>query len=117
MGLESVLAVGAIIFAIGFYGALTKRNAITVLMCLELMFTAVNITAVGLSRYVIPAALAQDPTGMHETAMQSLLTGQIFTIFIITVAAAEIALGLAIVMAIFRNRESAFVTDATEMKY
>ena len=117
MSLENVLAVGAIIFAIGLYGALTKRNTITVLMCLELMFTAVNITAVALSRYVIPVALTHDPMAVPEIAMQSLLTGQIFAIFIITVAAAEIALGLAIVMAVFRNRESPFVTDAREMKY
>ncbi|MDA1189555.1 MAG: NADH-quinone oxidoreductase subunit NuoK [Chloroflexi bacterium] len=116
MNLENVLLVGAIVFAIGLYGALTKRNAITVLMCIELMFTAVNITAVALSRYVIPAAIAVNPGAVPETAMQSLLTGQIFTIFIITIAAAEIALGLAIVMAIFRNKESVFVTDATEMK-
>lgn len=116
MGLESFLAVGAIIFCIGLYGALTKRNAITVLMCIELMFTAVNITAVALSRYVVPAGLAENPASVSDDVLQTLLTGQVFTIFIITVAAAEVALGLAIVMAVFKNRESVFVTDATEMK-
>ena len=57
MSLESFLGVGAALFAVGLYGALTKRNAIAVLMCLELMFNAVNITAVALSRYVVPARL------------------------------------------------------------
>ena len=55
MNLENVLIVAAIIFSIGLYGALSKRNAITVLMSIELMFNSVNITAVALSRYVVPS--------------------------------------------------------------
>ena len=117
MSLESFLVVGAIIFAIGLYGALTKRNAITVLMGIELMFNAVNITAVALSRYVVPAGLARDPATTADDVLQFLLTGQIFAVFIITVAAAEIALGLAIVIAVYRQRASVFVTDANQMKY
>ena len=117
MGLESILVVGAIIFFIGLFGVLTKRNAIVVLMCLELMFNAVNITAVALSRYVLPGALASDPAGAFASAASLVLTGQIFTVFIITVAAAEVALGLAIVIALFRNRESVFVSDADELKH
>ena len=101
MSLESVLIVGAVIFAIGLYGALSKRSAITVLMSLELMFNAVNITAVALSRYAAPPAL----------------TGQVFAIFIITVAAAEVALGVAIVIAIYRSRQTVFVTDANQMRH
>ena len=108
MGLESFLIVAAIIFSIGLYGVLSRRNAITVLMCIELMFNAVNITAVAFSRYTVPAGLAENP--------QFLLTGQIFAVFIITVAAAEIALGLAIVLAIYRNRASVFVTDINELR-
>ena len=123
MSLEAFLVVGAIIFSIGLYGTLSKRNAITVLMSLELMFNGVNITAVAMSRYVAPAtltkALEQGP-GTTSTeivnSVQFLLTGQIFAVFIITVAAAEVALGLAIVMAIFRSRGSVFVTDANQMK-
>ena len=116
MSLESFLIVGAIIFSIGLYGALTKRNAIVVLMCVELMFNAVNITAVALSRYVVPSGLAQG-TAAPEDVVRFLLTGQIFAIFIITVAAAEIALGLAIVISVYRNRESIFVTDASQLKH
>lgn len=116
MSLENFLIVGAIIFSIGLYGALSKRNAITVLMSIELMFNGVNITAVALSRYVVPATLSQDPQATAREAVDFLLTGQIFSIFIIAVAAAEIALGLAIVIAIYRIKQSVFVTDVNQMK-
>jgi NADH:ubiquinone oxidoreductase subunit K len=117
MSLEKFLVLGAILFAIGLYGALSKRNAIAVLISIELMFNAVNITAVALSRYVVPASLAIDPTATSDEVVRTLLTGQIFSIFIITVAAAEIALGVAIVIAMYRNRETVFVTDANQMRY
>lgn len=117
MNLENFMIVGAIIFAIGLYGALTKRNAITVLMCIELMFNGVIITAVAMSRYVLPAGLAADPAATADEVMRLLLTGQIFAVFIITVAAAEVALGVAIVIAIYRNRETVYVTDANQMRY
>ncbi len=117
MSLESFLIVAAIIFAIGLYGALTKRNAIVVLMCIELMFNAVNITAVALSRYVVPAGLAEGSTEQAGQAVHLLLTGQVFAVFIITIAAAEVALGLAIVIAVYRTRETIFVTDAAQMRH
>ena len=116
MSLENFLIVGAIIFSLGLYGALTRRNAITVLMSIELMFNAVNITAVALSRYVVPASLADGTAVATDETVQFLLTGQIFAVFIITVAAAEIALGLAIVIAIYRTRQSVFVTDINQMR-
>ncbi len=120
MNLESFIILGAAVFAIGLYGALSKRNVITVLMCIELMFNGVIITAVAVSRYVVPAALIINSghTGKelaHE--IPSLLTGQIFTIFIITAAAAEIALGIAIVISLYRKKQTVFATDANEMKY
>ena len=116
MSLESFMIVGAIIFSIGLYGALVKQNAITVLMSIELMFNGVNITAVALSRYVVPARLAMNPWATADEIAQFLLTGQIFAIFIITVAAAEVALGLAIVIAIYRTRQSVLVSDINLMK-
>ena len=116
MSLENFLILGAILFSIGLYGALSKRNAIVVLMSIELMFNAVNITAVALSRYVVPASLLGDSATITDQAARTLLTGQIFSIFIITVAAAEIALGVAIVIALYRSRETVFVTDATQLK-
>ena len=116
MSLESFLIVGAVIFSIGLYGALTKRNAITVLMCVELMFNGVIVTAVAFSRYVLPASLTMDPSNASDAVAQLLLTGHVFTIFIITVAAAEVALGLAIVVAIYRTRQSVLVSDVDEMR-
>ncbi len=116
MSLDNFLIVSAILFAIGLYGTLAKRNAITVLMSLELMFNAVNITAVAMSRYSVPARLGQAGLSAGEDAARFLLTGQIFAVFIIAVAAAEIALGLAIVIAIYRNRETVFVTDANQLR-
>ena len=117
MSLESFLVVGAAIFAIGLYGALSKRNAIAVLMSLELMFNAVNISVVAMSRYVVPAGLVRDPTATADEVLRLLLTGQVFAVFIITVAAAEVALGVALVIAIYRNRETVFVTDANQMRH
>ena len=114
LSLENFLIVSAIIFAIGLYGAITKNNAIAVLMSIELMFNAVNISAVAMSRYIVPASISQDPSAA-DAAVQFLLTGQVFTVFIITVAAAEVALGLAIVLSIFRQRTSIFVSDAAEL--
>ena len=116
MSLENFLIVGAAIFSIGLFGVLSKRNAITVLMSLELMFNGVNITAVALSRYVVPVGL----TGGAEVAADAarlLLTGQVFAIFIVTVAAAEVALGVAIVMAVYRSRQTVYVTDANQMRH
>ena len=91
VSLEQVLIVGAVLFAIGLYVALTKRNAVAVLMGIELMLNAVNVTFVGFSR------LAQSPRP---------LDGHVFAIFVITVAAAEAAVALALVVAIYRYRET-----------
>ena len=116
MTLERFLIIGAILFAIGLYGALSKKHAIAVLMSLEIMFNGVNLTAVAISRYTMPAAMSSVGTHAAENASRFLLTGQIFTIFIITIAAAEVALGLAIIVAIYRSRQSVLVTDAADMK-
>ncbi|MFC1861908.1 NADH-quinone oxidoreductase subunit NuoK [Chloroflexota bacterium] len=101
MGLEHYLALSAILFSIGLYGALTKRNAIVILMCIEIMLNAVNIAMVAFSRYITP----------------SLLTGQVFAIFIMVVAAAEAAVGLAIIIAIYRSRETIESTKIDLMKW
>ena len=108
MSLEAVLIVGAILFTIGLYGSLARRNVLVVLMSIELMFNAVNLTLVGLGRYVVPAEIQQN--------VASVLTGQVFAVFIITVAAAEIALGLGIVFAMYRSTESVDLADAIELR-
>ena len=101
LGLEHYLVLSAVLFTIGLYGALTRRNAIIILMCIELMMNAVNITMVAFSRYIVP----------------TLLTGQVFAIFIIVVAAAEVAVGVAIVLAIYRGLADIDITKVDLMKW
>ena len=108
MSLEHFLVLSAILFCIGLYGALARRNVITVLMSIELMFNAVNIALVAFAKYVVPVQI--------EEHLGRMLTGQVFAIFIITVAAAEIALGLGIVIALYRNRETVDVSEASIMR-
>ncbi len=107
IGLSHYLLLSAVLFSIGLYGALSKRNAIAVLMSIEILFNAVNVAAVAFARYIAPNSL--------ESA-QALLTGQVFALFIITVAAAEVALGLAIVIVIYRNRESVDISRFNLMR-
>ncbi len=101
IGLEHYLILSAILFSIGLYGALAKKNTVVILMCVEIMLNAVNIAMVAFSRYIAP----------------TLLTGQVFAIFIMVVAAAEAAVGLAIIIAIYRNRETIESTKIDLMKW
>lgn len=100
MYLTSYLALAAILFSIGLYGVLTKRNAVMVLFCIELMLNAVNINLIAFSKL-----------GLFPN-----LTGQIFTLFTITVAAAEAAVGIAILIALYRNKETAEADQYDSMK-
>jgi NADH:ubiquinone oxidoreductase subunit K len=90
VGLLHYLVLSAILFSIGLYGVVAKRNAVIILMCIEIMLNAVNIALVAFSRYITPLAL----------------TGQVFAIFVMAVAAAEAAVGIAIIITIYRNRET-----------
>jgi NADH-quinone oxidoreductase subunit K len=96
------MVLSAVLFGIGLYGALVRRNAITVLMCIELMLNAANINLVALSRFL---PLKDGPLG------------QVFVVFTITVAAAETAVGLAIVLAIYRLRRTVKLDDINLMKW
>lgn len=116
MTLERFLILSAVLFAIGLYGVLTKRNTVTVLMSLEVMFNAVNVAAVAMSRYIAPASLRADPFATGDAAIQMLLTGQVFAMFVIAVAAAEVALGLAIVIAVYRHRATVDITQVNLMR-
>jgi len=91
IGIEHFLTVGALLFCIGLIVALGKRNAVGVLMGVELMLNAVNLTLITFSRF----AVSPRP-----------VTGQAFTVFIITVAAAEAAVALALAVAVYRNRDT-----------
>ncbi len=116
MTLDRFLVLSAVLFSIGLYGVLTRRNAVSVLMAIEIMFNAVIIAAVAMSRYVVPVALRANPTATGDAVVQMVLTGQVFAIFIITVAAAEVALGLAIVIAIYRARGTVDVTEVNLLR-
>ncbi len=109
IGLEHFLILSAVLFSIGLYGALTRSNAIAVLMSIELLFNAVNVAVVGVARYTTPFGLNADNVDL-------LLTGQVFALFIVTVAAAEVALGLAIVITMYRNQGSVDVGEANTMR-
>lgn len=95
------LVLAALLFSLGVYGLLVRRNAVMVLLAVELMLNAVNINLVAFEAVV----------------RSSLAVGQVFTVFVITVAAAEVGIGLAIVLMIFRNRKSANVDELSLMKW
>jgi NADH-quinone oxidoreductase subunit K len=93
------LLLSAVLFAIGAIGVLVRRNAIVVFMCIELMLNSVNLTLVTFAR------------------INGSLNGQIMAFFVMVVAAAEVVVGLAIIMSIFRTRRSASVDDSNLLKY
>ena len=99
--LEFYLLLAAALFCIGIYGLITSRNAVRVLMSIELMLNAVNLNLMGFSNFL-------DPQGIK---------GQLFTIFVLTVAAAEAAVGLAIVLAIYRNRDTVDMEQFNLLKW
>ena len=100
MPLLMPLVVATLLFAIGIYGVLARRNAILVLMSVELMLNAVNLNLVAFDVWL----------------RDELLSGQVFTLFIITIAAAEVGLGLAIVLLVFRNRATAQLDELRELR-
>ena len=110
-GINHYLILSAIIFSIGLTGALMKKNIVTILMSIELMFNGVVLAFLAFARF--PAAR---PTGLEAVAVTPFLTGQAFALFIIVVSAAEVALGLAIVISMFRNKETVDITTADSMK-
>ncbi|GBG57725.1 NADH-quinone oxidoreductase subunit NuoK [bacterium BFN5] len=101
IGLTHFLAIAAIVFALGLYGVLTKRTIVGILMGIELMLNAVNLNLVAFSRYITP----------------EILTGQVFAIFTITVAAAEVAVGLALFFRVYRDRNTVHVARLDEMRW
>ena len=103
--LDHVIGLSAILFMFGVIGALTRRNLIVVLMSIELMLNAVNLAFVGFNRM------------WPGTADAPALDGQIFVLVVITVAAAEVAVGLGILISMFRNRDSVDLEDVSLLKW
>ncbi|MCH6267467.1 MULTISPECIES: NADH-quinone oxidoreductase subunit NuoK [Neobacillus] len=98
---SAFLALALILFCIGLYGALTKRNTVIVLISIELMLNAVNINLVTFSKYGLSPSI----------------TGQVFALFAMAVAAAEAAVGLAILMSLYRNRKTVNIDEMDQMKH
>jgi len=99
--LEQFIMLSMVLFSIGVYGVLARRNAVLILMSVELMLNAVSINLVAFAVYTAP----------------SLFVGIIFAIFVITVAAAEVGLALAVVLRVFRNRGTANVDEVASLKW
>jgi NADH-quinone oxidoreductase subunit K len=99
--LTHYVVLSALLFSIGLFGVLTKRHAVSVLICIELMLNAVNINLLAFSKYITPTDFI----------------GQIFSIFVITVAAAEVGIGLAIIIAIYLNKLSVNLDDFDWLKW
>lgn len=98
VGLEHYLVVSGVLFALGLLGVITRRNILVIYMSLELMLNAANLALVAFSRF------------------NNNLDGQVMVFFIITVAAAEVAVGLALIVALFRRRQTTHVEDLTTLK-
>ena len=102
--LSKFLVIAALLFIIGVAGVLTRRNIIVIFMSIELILNAANLNFIAFSRY------------LQDTGMGNPLSGQLFTVFIIVVAAAEAAIGLAVLVVYYRNRGSIAVEDVNLMK-
>jgi NADH-quinone oxidoreductase subunit K len=98
VGIHAFLIVSGLLFAVGFFGVLLRRNTLVLYMSLELMLTAVGLALVAFSRY------------------NGLMDGALFYFFIITVAAAEVAVGLAIIVQLFRKRQTVMVNDLSSLR-
>jgi len=103
--LSKFLVIGAILFIIGVAGVLTRRNIIVIFMSIELILNAANLNFIAFSRY------------LQETGNVNALAGQIFAVFVIVVAAAEAAIGLGIVIALYRNKETIWVDEIDLLKW
>lgn len=99
--ISAYLTLALVLFCIGLYGALTKRNTIIVLISIELMLNSVNINLVAFSKF----------------GMMPSITGQVFTVFTIAIAAAEAAIGIAILMALYRNRKTVEIDKMNMLKH
>jgi NADH-quinone oxidoreductase subunit K len=103
--LSKFLVIGALLFIIGVAGVLTRRNIIVIFMSIELILNAANLNFIAFSRF------------LYESGNVNALAGQIFTIFVIVVAAAEAAIGLGIVIALYRNKDTIWVDEIDLLKW
>jgi NADH-quinone oxidoreductase subunit K len=103
--LSKFLVIGALLFAVGVAGVLVRRNIIVIFMSIELILNAANLNFIAFARH------------LQETGSLNAVAGQVFTVFVIVVAAAEAAIGLGLVIALYRNRETIFVDKIDLLKW
>ncbi len=103
IALNHYLIVASLLFSIGFFGVMLRRNVIVMFMCMELMLNAANLALVAFSRF-------------NATPDRPMMDGNVFVFFVITVAAAEVATGLAIIVALFRKRATVMADELTALK-
>ena len=103
--LSRFLMIGALLFVIGVGGVLTRRNIIVIFMSIELILNAANLNFIAFSRY------------LQATGSLNAVAGQVFTVFVIVVAAAEAAIGLGIVIALYRNKETIWIDEIDLLKW
>nr|YP_010933335.1 subunit 4L of NADH-plastoquinone oxidoreductase [Streptofilum capillatum]YP_010933353.1 subunit 4L of NADH-plastoquinone oxidoreductase [Streptofilum capillatum]WKT08668.1 subunit 4L of NADH-plastoquinone oxidoreductase [Streptofilum sp. BC4-VF8pt]WKT08767.1 subunit 4L of NADH-plastoquinone oxidoreductase [Streptofilum sp. ZNP2-VF4pt]WKT08569.1 subunit 4L of NADH-plastoquinone oxidoreductase [Streptofilum capillatum]WKT08570.1 subunit 4L of NADH-plastoquinone oxidoreductase [Streptofilum ca len=101
MQLEDILILSAFLFCMGLYGLITSKNVVRALMCLELLLNSVNLNFIGFSAFMDPLEIK----------------GQVLVVFVMTIAAAEAAIGLALVLAIYRNRDSVNLEQFNLLKW
>jgi len=104
IGLEHYLFVAVLLFAIGFFGVLLRKNTLVVFMCLELMLSASILALVAFSRY-------------HSTPGRPLMEGNVFVLFIIAIAACEVAVGLALIVALWRRRQTVELDELNALRH
>jgi NADH-quinone oxidoreductase subunit K len=104
IGLEHYLFVAILLFSIGFFGVLLRRNTLIVFMCLELMLSASILALIAFSRY-------------HSTPANPLMEGNLFALFIIAIAACEVAVGLAIIVTLWRRHQTVELNEINELKH
>jgi NADH-quinone oxidoreductase subunit K len=109
--LTAYLIVAALLFCIGLYAVMARRNAVAILMGIELMLNAVNINFVAFWRFLTPGTQAT------ASGLQVGMAGQTFAAFVFVIAAAEAAVGLALIIAVYRNRRTVVAEDIDTMKY
>lgn len=110
---KNALMLSALLFSLGVYGVLARRNLLILLMSLELMLVAANIALVAFSR----VHAAELPLDASYEAFRFAHTGQFFTLMVMTVAAGEVGVGLAIVVTLYRTRQTIQTDDATELRH
>ena len=115
MTLENLLILSAALFSIGIYGVLSNRNFISIIMSLELLFNSLVIAGVAFSRFILPFGIL-DEGDIHSSTLRSALSGHMFGIFIIAVAATEAALALALVFALSRVNKNLNIENVSEIR-